>query len=117
MLLIRTRTSREQRGYSHAMHRIPPSQKIRKRTEQLLNQGLDGDADVTSLIIQLGIERVVQEMVEQEGADYLERDHCQRRHPEQEHRGYRDGYEPGRLRTAEGEIVVQVPPVRDAPET
>jgi transposase-like protein len=56
-------------------------------------------------------------MVEQEVTDYLERDHCQRRRPEQEHRGYRNGYEPRRIRTAEGEILVQVPQVRDAPET
>jgi hypothetical protein len=82
-----------------------------------LNQGLDGEADVTSLIVRLGIERVVQEMVEQEVTDALERDHYQRRRPEQEHRGYRNGYEPGRIRTAEGEIVVQVPQVRDAPQT
>jgi transposase-like protein len=72
---------------------------------------------VTSLIVRLGIERVVQEMVEQEVTDTLERDHYQRRRPEQEHRGYRNGYEPGRIRTAEGEIVVQVPQVRDAPQT
>jgi transposase-like protein len=82
-----------------------------------LNQGVDGEADVTNLIFRLGIERVVQEMVEQEVTDYLERDHYQRRRPEQEHRGYRNGYEPGRIRTAEGEIVVQVPQVRDASET
>ena len=117
MLLIRTLTSKEQKGYTHAMHRIPPSQKMRKETEELLNRGSDGEADVTSLIIRLGIERVVQEMVEQEVTDYLERDHYQRRRPEQEHRGYRNGYEPGRIRTAEGEIVVQVPQVRDSPKT
>ena len=117
MLLIRTQTSKEQKGYSHAMHRIPPSQKIRKKTEELLNQGLDGDEDVTSLILRLGVERLVQELLEQEVTDYLERDHYQRRRPEQEHRGYRNGYEPGRLRTAEGEIVVQIPQVREAPET
>ena len=99
------------------MNRIPPSQKIRKRTEELLNQGLDGEADVTSLVFRLGIERVVQEMVEQEVTDYLECGHYQRRRPEQEHRGYRKGYEPGRMRTAEGEIVIQVPQVRDALET
>jgi hypothetical protein len=75
MLLIRTRTSKEQKGYFHAMLRILPGQKMRKRTEELLNQGLDGEADVTSLSIRLGIERVVQEMVEQEPADDLERDH------------------------------------------
>jgi putative transposase len=117
MLLIRPLTAKEQKGYSHAMHRIPPSQKIGKKTEELLKKGLDGEADVTSLVIRLGIERVVQEMVEQEVTDYLEREHYQRRRPEQEHRGYRNGYVPGRIRTAEGEIVVQVPQVRDAPET
>jgi transposase-like protein len=82
-----------------------------------VSQGLDGEEDVTSKVVRLGIERVVQEMVEQEVADYLERDHYQRRRPGQEHRGYRNGYEPGRIRTAEGEIVVQIPQVRDAPET
>ena len=117
MPLMRTRTCKGQKGYSHAMHRIPPSQKIGKKFEQLMSQGLDGEEDVTSMIVRLGIERVVQEMVEQEVTDYLERDHYQRRRPEQEHRGYRNGYEPGRIRTAEGEIVVQVPQVRDAPET
>jgi transposase-like protein len=49
--------------------------------------------------------------------DYLERGHYQPRQAEQEHRGYRNGYEPRRMRTAEGEIVVQVPQVRDAPQT
>jgi transposase-like protein len=99
------------------MHRIPPSQKIGKKFEQLMNQGLDGEEDVTSMVVRLGIARVVQEMVEQEVTDYLERGHYERRQPEQEHRGYRNGYEPGRIRTAEGEILVQVPQVRDAPET
>jgi putative transposase len=117
MLLIRPLTAKEQKGYTHAMNRIPPSQKIGKKFEQLMSQGLEGEEDVTSMVVRLGIERVVQEMVEQEVTDYLERDHYQRRRPEQEHRGYRNGYEAGRIRTAEGEIVVQVPQVRDAPET
>jgi transposase-like protein len=99
------------------MKRIPPSQKIRKRTEELLNQGLEGEGDVTSLIFRLGVEQLAQELLEQEATDYLEREHYQRRRPEQEHRGYRNGYEPRRIRTAEGEIVVQVPQVRDAPQT
>ena len=49
--------------------------------------------------------------------DYLERGHCECRGPEQQHCGYSNGIEPGRIRTAEGEIVVQVPQVRDASET
>jgi hypothetical protein len=47
------------------MNRILPSQKIGKKTEKLLKQGLDGEADVASLIVRLGIERVIQEMVEE----------------------------------------------------
>jgi putative transposase len=101
----------------HAVDRIPPSQQIGKKLDELLSQGLKGEGDVTSSIVRLGIERLVQELVEQEVTDYLEREHYQRRRPEQEHRGYRNGYEPGRIRTAEGEVVVQVPQVRDAPET
>jgi transposase-like protein len=99
------------------MNRIPPSQQIVQKIDELLNQGLSGEEDVKTLIIRLGAERLVQEMLEQEVTDYLEREHYQRRRPEQEHRGYRNGYEPGRIRTAEGEIVVQVPQVREAPET
>jgi transposase-like protein len=99
------------------MNRIPPSQTIRKKTEELLNQGLAGEGDVTGLIFRLGVERLAQELLEQEVTDYLEREHYQRRRPEQEHRGYRNGYEPRRIRTAEGEIRVQMPQVRDAPQT
>jgi putative transposase len=99
------------------MDRIPPSRKIGKRIEEMLKQGLEGEEDVTTTVIRLGVERLVQELVEQEVTDYLEREHYQRRRPEQEHRGYRNGYEPGRMRTSEGEIVVQVPQLRDAPET
>ena len=117
MLLTRPLTAKEQKGYTHAMNRIPPSQRIGKQFEQLMNQGLDGEEEVTSMVVRLGIERLVQEMVEQEVTDYLERGHYERRRPEQQHRGYRNGYEPGRMRTAEGEIVVQVPQVRDAPAT
>jgi putative transposase len=99
------------------MHRIPPSRKIGKKIDDILSQGLDAEGDVTTVVIRLGVERLVQELLEQEATDYLERGHYQRRPPEQEHRGYRNGYEPGRMRMAEGEVTVQVPQVRDAPQT
>jgi transposase-like protein len=82
----------------------------------MLNRGLEGEPDITSTILQLGMERLVQELVEQEVSDYLGREHYQRRQPGQVHRGYRNGYEPGRVRSAEGEVRVQVPQVRDSPE-
>jgi putative transposase len=56
-------------------------------------------------------------MLEQEVTDYLGRERYQRRDPAESHRGYRNGYEPGRMRTTEGEIRVQVPQVREASET
>jgi hypothetical protein len=64
MLLIRPLTAKEQKGYTHTMNRIPPSQKIGKKAEELFKQGLDGEADVTSLVIRLGIERLMQELME-----------------------------------------------------
>ena len=116
-MAVLTAASKEQKGYSHTIQRIPPSQKIRKKTEELLDQGVGGEGDLTTLIVRLGIEQVVQEMVEQEVTDYLERGYYERRLPEQEHRGYRNGYVPGHIRTAEGEIVVHLPQAREAPET
>ena len=68
------------------MQRIPPSAKISNRIRELLGQGLDGDEGVTTVIFRLGVERLVQELVEQEVTDYLEREHYQRRQPEQERR-------------------------------
>lgn len=97
------------------MQRIPPSRKISHQITEMLNRGLEGEPDITSTILQVGMARLVQELVEQEVSDYLGREHYQRRQPGQEHRGYRNGYEPGRVRSAEGEVRVQVPQVRDSP--
>ena len=96
----------------HAMQRIPPSQKIRQRINDLLNNGLEGEEDIMTHLFRLGAERLIQEILEQEVTDYLGREHYQRREPGQEHRGYRNGYEPGHIDTAEGVIQVQVPQVR-----
>jgi putative transposase len=96
------------------MQRIPPSHKIGQRIDDLLNNGLEGEEDITTYLFRLGAERLIQEMLEQEVTDYLGREHYQRRNPGQEHRGYRNGYEPGHVDTAEGVIQVQVPQVREA---
>jgi transposase-like protein len=99
------------------MQRIPPSAKVRQRINDLLQQGLDTPEDLSQVVFRLGVERLLQEMLEQEVSDYLGREHYQRRKPEQEARGYRNGYEPGRMRTSEGEISIQAPQVRESPET
>jgi hypothetical protein len=41
--------------------------------------------------------------------NYLEREHYQRHRPQQEHRVCCSGYEPGRIRTAEGESLSRYP--------
>jgi hypothetical protein len=90
---------------------------MRNRTEELLDQGLNREADASGLIVCLGIERVAQEIVDQVVAEYLARDRFQRRRLAQQHRGYRNGYELERLRTAGEEILEQAPEVRDVPQT
>jgi len=65
-----------------------------------------------SLVIRLGTERLLQEMLEREATAYLGRERYQRRDPAQPSRGYRNGYGPGCLRTTEGEIRVEVPSAR-----
>lgn len=62
------------------------------------------------------VQRVLQEALEQQVRDHLGRDHCQRRREEEPHREYRNGYEPKRVKMAEGEVKLRVPQVREAKE-
>jgi putative transposase len=71
---------------------------------------------VTSTLLRLGAQRLAQEVLEEEVTDFLSREGYVRHRDGQPHRGYRNGYEPGRVRTAEGEIPLQVPQVRQTPE-
>ncbi len=95
------------------MQRIPPSEQMRKQLDALLNNGLTEQEDPIGKLVQLGAQLVVQELLERETAEQLGRAHYQHRKPGELLRGHRNGYEPGRLRTAEGDIPVRVPQVRD----
>jgi len=95
------------------MERIAPSAQIRKQLDQLFSEGLEGPGNLLSTLVQLATQLVVQEMLEREATEQLGRAHYQHRQPGEVLRGYRNGYEPGRLRTSEGEIAVQVPQVRE----
>jgi len=95
------------------MQRIPPSEQIRKQLDDLLDHGLVGQENPIGTLVQLGAQLVVQELLERETTERLGRGHYQHRRPDEPLRGHRNGYEPGHLRTAEGEIPVQVPQVRD----
>ena len=98
------------------MNRIPPSERIQKQIDALLKgEWANGDELVTKLIL-LGAQHLGQEMLEQEVTDYLGRGHYERREESHEHRGYRNGYRPANMDTAEGRVQLQVPQVRESPE-
>jgi len=98
------------------MNRIPPSERIQKQIDALLEgEWTDGEDLVTKLIL-LGAQHLGQEMLEQEVTDYLGRGHYERREESNENRGYRNGYRPARMDTAEGRVQLQVPQVRESAE-
>jgi transposase-like protein len=92
------------------MQKIAPSEQVRQQLQALLDGGTSETP--VSQFLRLAVQRVVQEMLEQEVSDFLGRERYERREDAQP--GYRNGYEPGRMRTAEGEVRVQVPQVRDS---
>ncbi len=61
-------------------------------------------------------ELVVQEMLEQEVTDHLGREHYQRDAEKVYSNGYRNGYEPRKIKTPEGKIGLQIPQVRGGEE-
>jgi putative transposase len=93
--------------------RIPPSEQIRQQIDELLNNGIEAEDSPLSALLHLGAQLVVQEALERETTERLGRSWYQHRRSGEMLRGHRNGYEPGRLQTAEGEVVVQVPQVRD----
>lgn len=98
------------------MSRVAPSQRVREEINRVLRTGVDGKMDVKSTLLRLGAQRLAQELLEEEVTDFLGRERYVRHRGARPHRGYRNGYEPSRIRSAEGEIPLQVPQVRATPE-
>jgi len=63
------------------MHRIPPSERIRQRLDEVLSRGVDTEEDIATVVFRLGVGRLVQELLEQEVSDHLGRERYQRREP------------------------------------
>lgn len=72
-------------------------------------------ADLLGELARLGAQRVIQEALEHEQAEHLERNRYERRSPGSAAQ-YRNGYEPGRVQIGEGEIEVRRPQVRGGAE-
>lgn len=94
------------------MRRIPPSARVREDIGKLFAGGVAQDTNVASELMKLGLQMLVQQGLEQEQADFLGRDRYERGSD----RGWRNGYEPARIRTAEGTVGVHVPQVRGSSE-
>jgi transposase-like protein len=95
------------------MQRIPPSERIRQQTSELLEDGLESEDNPLGALMQLSAQLVVQEALESETTERLGRGYYQRRELDEPLKVYRNGYERGRLCTAEGEITVNLPQVRE----
>lgn len=90
--------------------KIPPSERIRQLLEDYLQGGYEDSEQPASEFVKLAAQLVAQEALEQELTDFLGRERYER---DAEPKGYRNGYKPGRMRSAEGEIELAVPQVRD----
>jgi putative transposase len=98
------------------MKRIPPSERIRKQINEILQGDWENEEDLITKLLHLGTQRIAQEALEQEVTDHLGRGHYERRRTEQENSGYRNGYRQAAMDTAEGRIQLQVPQVRESAE-
>ncbi len=90
-------------------HRIAPSVQIEAAIEAVLTGGL-ADPDALSTLGRLGAQLVLQRAVEDEVAAFLGRARYERT---PDAAGSRNGHRPRRVQTAEGEITVEMPQVRD----
>src|SRR5215210_2188174 len=103
------------------MRKVPPSVMLREEINRTLAEGVNAGGDLLSTLTRLGLSYLVQQALEQEQEDFLGRAHYERRRgdllraedgEEEAPRLYRNGYEEGRLRIAEGEVGVRMPQVR-----
>jgi len=90
--------------------RIPPSQKMSNEIMNLVKnlEPHKQSQDIFGQIVQLSIRKLVQELLEQEIKEHIGKDYYEQGDDRQ---GYRNGYEPARLKTAEGALPIQKPQI------
>jgi putative transposase len=94
---------------------VPPSAEIEEQIDQLLAVGVgENPREALSELARLGARLIIQRAVEDEFDAWLGRARYERR--PQAPPGLRNGYRPRRLQTAEGELEVEIPQVREAAE-
>jgi putative transposase len=95
--------------------KIAPSERKAQEIQALVQGQLDAQSgeELLSTLVRLSTERVLQEAWEEEQAQALGRGRYERGSNEP---GYRNGYEAGTVKTAEGVLRVQVPQIRGREE-
>jgi putative transposase len=94
---------------------VPPSAEIEAQIDRLLAVGVgENPREALTELAKLGARLIIQRAVEEEFEAWLGRARYERR-PEAPP-GLRNGYRPRRLQTAEGELAVEIPQVRQAAE-
>ena len=94
---------------------VPPSAEIEQRIDGLLAVGVgENPRESLSELAKLGARLIIQRAVEEEFDAWLGRARYERRPDYQ--RGLRNGFRPRRVQTAEGELRVEIPQVREAAE-
>ena len=94
---------------------VPPSAEIEAQIDRLLAVGVgENPREALSELAKLGARLIIQRAVEEEFDAWLGRARYERR-PESPP-GLRNGYRPRRLLTAEGELELEIPQVRQAAE-
>ena len=102
---------------------VPPSAEIEAQIDELLAVGVgENPRESLSGLAKLGARLIIQRAVEDEFEAWLGRARYERR-PEYQRglrnyeSGLRNGFRPRRVQTAEGELSVEIPQVREAAET
>jgi transposase-like protein len=97
------------------MKKITPSETKKQALKELLRGriGIKDEEGCLSEFIRLSVEKTLQELLEKEQEETLGRARYERRG---ETKVYRNGYEPGRLKTGEGVMEVQKPQIRGLDE-
>lgn len=107
------------------MRSVPPHQRAEKAIQDLLQQGISAETSadrseggsVTSLLMRLGLEALLNRALEEERTDFVGRERYERSGApatELPRQGYRNGYKPGHIDTAEGRIGLAIPQVRQS---
>jgi putative transposase len=102
---------------------VPPSAEIEAQIDQLLAVGVgENPRESLSELARLGARLIIQRAVEDEFDGWLGRARYERRPDYQRglrnyESGLRNGFRPRRVQTAEGELQIEIPQVREAAET